>query len=141
MLDLNKQLAVINERLEAEVEVAQNRFELQFQELLNKKHDYEAKLPEYQELSRKHAKLISQLAIFDMSRLPYDTYLANMKREMNVVEFAGEKERINLKYAGLIEVRDTPVSPNRLKLALLAVAGGLALAIGIPFLIEYLDHT
>lgn len=141
MVDLNKQLELINERLQAEVEVAENRFELQFQELLNKKHDYEAKLPEYQEISRKHAKLLSQLAIYDMSRLPYDSYLATMKKQMNVVEFGGEKERINLKYGGLIEVRDTPVSPNRLKLTIIALATGLALAIGIPFLIEYLDHT
>ena len=141
MLDLNKQLLAINEQLEAEVLVAQNRFELQFQELLNKKRDYEAKLPQYQELSRKHARLISQLAVFDLSRLPYDQYLATMKREMNTVEFAGEKERIDLKYAGLMEVRDTPVSPNRLKIALLSLAAGLALAIGVPFLIEYLDHT
>jgi len=141
MVDLNKQLDLINERLAAEVKVAENRFELQFQELLNKKHDYEAKLPEYQEISRKHAKLLSQLAIYDMSRLPYDSYLATMKKQMNVVEFGGEKERINLKYGGLLEIRDTPVSPNRLKLTIIALATGIALAIGIPFLIEYLDHT
>jgi len=76
-----------------------------------------------------------------MSRLPYDTYLANMKKEMNEVEFAGEKERINLKYAGLLEVRDEAISPNRLHLMLLALAAGVVLAIGVPFLIEYLDHT
>ncbi|MEI9896292.1 MAG: hypothetical protein WDN28_21120 [Chthoniobacter sp.] len=110
-------------------------------ELLNKKHDLEGKLPEYTELSRKHAKLLSQLSIFDMSRLPYDTYLANMKREINEVEFAGEKERINIKYAGLLEVRDDPVSPNRLHLMLMSLAAGIALAIGVPFVIEYLDHT
>lgn len=141
MVDLNQQLLAINEKLEAEVQVAQDRFELQFQELLNRKHDYEARLPQYQELSRKHAKLISQLAVFDMSRLPYDQYLATMKRQMNTVEFAGEKERIDLRYDRLMEVRDTPVSPNRLKITLLALGAGLALAIGVPFLIEYLDHT
>lgn len=141
MLDLNKQLELINERLQAEVEVAESRFELQFQELLNKKQEYEAKLPEYQELSRKHAKLLSQLAIFDMSRLPYDSYLATMKKQMSAVEFGGEKERINLKYGGLLEIRDTPISPNRLKLAIIATIAGIALSIGVPFLIEYLDHT
>jgi len=141
MLELNKQLVVIDERLDAEVQVAMHRFDLQFQELLNKKRDLEGKLPEYQELSRKHAKLLSQLAIYDLSRLPYDSYLAGMRKEMDVVEFAGEKERINLKYAGLVEVRDDPVSPNRMRLLILSLAGGIALAIGIPFLLEYLDHT
>ncbi|EDY20273.1 capsular exopolysaccharide family [Chthoniobacter flavus Ellin428] len=141
MKPLYQQLDVINQRLDAEVEVATNRFNLEYQELLNKKHDLEAKLPEYQELSRKHAKLLSQLSIFDASRVPYDTYLANMQREINEVEFAGEKERINLKYSGLLEVRDDPVSPNRLRIMLLSFVGGLVLALGIPFLIEYLDHT
>ena len=92
-------------------------------------------------MSRKHAQLLSHLAIFDMSRLPYDTYLANMKKEINEVEFAGEKERIDLKYAGLLEVRDEPISPNRLHLMLLSFGAGLVLALGVPFLIEYLDHT
>jgi len=141
IIDLNKKLDAVNGRLESELQVAQNRFDLQYQELLNKRHDLEGKLPEYQELSRKHAKLLSQLAIFDMSRLPFDTYLANMKKEINEVEFAGEKERIDLKYAGLLEVRDEPISPNRLHLMLLSLAAGIALAVGVPFLIEYLDHT
>ncbi len=141
MIELNKRLSAINEQLDAEVEVAKSRFDLQYQELLNQKHELEGKLPEYQELTKKHSKLLTQLTIFDMSRLPYDTYLADMKKQINSVEFAGEKERINLKYAGIIEMRDDPVSPNRLKLALLALAAGVALAIGVPFLIEYLDHT
>ena len=141
MIELNKQLDVINQQLDSELEVAMKRFDLQFQELLNKKRDLEGKLPEYQELTRKHAKLVSQLRIFDMSRLPYDNYLSDMQKQISAVEFAGEKERINLKYAGLIEVRDDPVSPNRMKLVMISLAAGIALAIGIPFLIEYIDHT
>ena len=141
MLELSKQLALVNERLDAEVQVAQNRFGLQYQELLNKKQELEGKLPEYQEISRKHAKLISQLALFDAARLPYDTYLAGMKKSMDAVEFAGEKERINLKYAGMIEVRDDPISPNRMNLLLKGLAAGILLALVVPFLIEYMDHT
>ena len=141
MRELGQHLDLINQRLDAEYASAQSRFDLQFQELLNKKRDLEGKLPQYEELTRKHAKLLSQLSIFEMSRLPYDTFLADMKKEINEVEYAGEKERINLRYAGLIEVRDEPVSPNRLRLMLFSLAAGVALAIGIPFLIEYLDHT
>ncbi|HEY3900156.1 MAG TPA: polysaccharide biosynthesis tyrosine autokinase [Chthoniobacter sp.] len=141
MIPLQKSLDLVNQRLDAELAVALNRFDLQYQELLNKKAVLEAKLPQYEELTRKHAKLLSQLKIFDLSRLPYDDYLANMKKEMNEVEFAGEKERINLRYAGLKEVRDDPVSPNRLRIVILSLVLGVGLAIGVPFLIEYLDHT
>jgi capsular exopolysaccharide synthesis family protein len=141
MIEMQKQLSEINDRLNAELKVAEARFDLEFQELLNKKQDMESRLPQYQELARKHAKLLSQLQIFDLSRLPYEGYVADMKRQISTVEFAGEKERINIKYGGLLEVRDDPVSPNRLKLVLMSFLGGIALAIGIPFLIEYLDHT
>jgi capsular exopolysaccharide synthesis family protein len=141
MIEMQKQLDEINDRLNAELKVSESRFDLEFQELLNKKQDMESRLPQYQELARKHAKLLAQLQIFDLSRLPYEGYVANMKKQINEVEFAGEKERINIKYAGLLEVRDDPVSPNRLKLMLMSLLGGIALAIGVPFLIEYLDHT
>lgn len=141
MVELNRQLTTINDRLEAELQVAQNRFELQHQELLNKKHDLEGKLPEYQELSRKHAKLLSQISLFDMSGLPYNRYLATMKKSMEAVEFAGDKERVNLKYSGLLELREDPVSPNRMRLMVVSFFGGIALGIGLALLIEYLDHT
>jgi capsular exopolysaccharide synthesis family protein len=141
MQPLNKSLEVVNQRLDAELAIALDRFNLQYQELLNKKHDLDGKLPQYEELTRKHGKLLLQLNVFDMSRLPYETYVADMKKEISELEFAGEKERINLKYAGLIEVRDFPVSPNRLHIVMLSLVFGLALAIGVPFLIEYLDHT
>jgi polysaccharide biosynthesis transport protein len=141
MLELNKRLETLNERLQGELDVAQNRFELQHQELLNKKHNLEAKLPEYQELSRKHAKLLSQISLFDMSGLPYNGYLASMKKSMEAVEFAGDKERVNLKYSGLLELREDPVSPNRMRLLIVAFIGGIGLGIGLALLIEYLDHT
>ena len=142
MLELNKRLAGINDQLERRGgRSRETGSTCNTRELINQKHELEGKLPEYQELTKKHSKLLSQLTIFDLSRLPYDTYLADMKKQINAVEFAGEKERVNLKYGGLVEVRDDPVSPNRLKIALIALAAGLALAVGIPFLIEYLDHT
>ena len=37
--------------------------------------------------------------------------------------------------------RDGPVSPNRSKLLFMGLFMGLVLALGVPFLIEYLDHT
>jgi succinoglycan biosynthesis transport protein ExoP len=41
----------------------------------------------------------------------------------------------------LMEVRELPVSPHRLKLAVYSIILGLGLAIGVPLLLEYLDHT
>jgi capsular exopolysaccharide synthesis family protein len=45
-------------------------------------------------------------------------------------------------YVGHLEERlDVPVSPNRLNLMAFSLLFGIALSLGVPFLIEYLDHT
>jgi capsular exopolysaccharide synthesis family protein len=49
---------------------------------------------------------------------------------------------MHFQYLGHVELRDqVPVSPNRAKLLLLSLGVGILLAIGVPFLIEFLDHT
>ncbi len=136
-----KLLADIEEKLEAEYQVAQTRFDLEFQEAINKKNDLEGKIPEYDEIKRKYDKLLAQVALYDLSRVPYEAYVAEMNRKKEGTEFAGEKERVNLQYADLIDKSDRPVSPNRAKLVLVSLAIGLALSVAVPFLIEYLDHT
>lgn len=141
MREPREQLQAIEEKLAVEYQVAQTRFDLEYQQLLNKKHDLEGKISEYDDIKAKYEKLLSQVALFDLSRLPYEGIYSEMKRKSDAAEYAGEKERVNLHYAALRISADKPVSPNRAKLVLASLALGLALALGIPFLIEYLDHT
>ena len=141
MAEPNKKLEAIQEKLDAEYQVAQTRFDLEYQELINKKSDLDGKLPEYNEIKHKYEKLLSQVALFDLSRVNYAGIFSEMKRKTEGTEYAGEKERVNLQYAALLIVSDEPVSPNRAKLLLFSLVIGLALALAIPFLIEYLDHT
>ena len=141
MAEPMKHLADIEEKLEAEYQVAQTRFDLEFQEAINKKNDLEGKIPEYDEIKRKYDKLLAEVALYDLSRVPYEAYFAKMKSQTEGTEYAGDKERVNLQYADLIDKSEWPVSPNRAKLVLVSLAIGLALSIAIPFLIEYLDHT
>ncbi len=136
-----RQLQAIQEKLEAEYQVAQTRFDLEFQELINKKSDLEGKIPEYDGIRHKYEKLLSEVALFDLSKMNYKDIYAKMQLQMEGTEYAGEKERVNLQYAALLDSSDRPVSPNRAKLVLLSLAIGFALAAGVPFLIEYLDHT
>lgn len=141
MIEPRKKLDAINEKLEAEYRTAQRRFDLEFQELINKKSDLEGKMPEYKAINDKYHRLLAEIGVHDQSQLPFTSYLAEMQKRREAVSFAGEKERINLQYAGLIESHDRPVSPNRFKLLLVSLFVGIVLAIGVPFLIEYLDHT
>ena len=136
-----KLLADIEDKLEAEYQTAQRRFDLEYQELINKKRDLEGKIPEYNAIQGKYQRLLSEIGIYDGKQLPFHMYLKQMQQRQEAVNFAGEKERINLQFSGLLETSDRSVSPNRLKLAFVSLLAGLALAIGVPFLIEYLDHT
>ena len=141
MMELAKQLDTVNRQLDAEYQVAQNRFDLEYQEFINKRKDLDAKLPEYQEVLKKHENLTQQANSLSRGDLPYLRYLDELSKKINTIRFGGEKERVDLNYLGLLELRDTPVSPNRLKLALFSLLFGTILALGVPFLIEYLDHT
>jgi polysaccharide biosynthesis transport protein len=48
---------------------------------------------------------------------------------------------VNLSYGHMIDLRDLPVSPNKMRLALISLLIGLVVAFAVPFLIEYLDYT
>jgi capsular exopolysaccharide synthesis family protein len=57
------------------------------------------------------------------------------------MDFRGDHFQFAMEYKGLSEVKETPESPNRAKLALFTLAVALAVSLGIPFALEYLDHT
>ena len=136
-----KKLADINEKLEAEYQIAQQRFDLKYQQLINDKKNLEGKLPIYKEWTEKSRKLLTELGIQEQAAAPFRDFIVRATQRLEAVDYGGEIERIHLKYAGLTESQDRPVSPNRLKLIALSLAIGLVLALAIPFVIEYLDHT
>ena len=141
MAEPMKRLADINEKLEVEYRLAQRRFDLKFQQLLDEKAGLEGKMPAYKAANEKYQKLLVDLGVEQAAQAPFKEYLAAILKKREEVDYGNDKERINLEYAGLIDSQDRPVSPNRLKLILLSLAIGLVLALAIPFIIEYLDHT
>ncbi len=141
MQEPTRKLAEITEKLEAEFQIARQRFDLKFQQLINDKRDLENKLPIYTEQTEKSRKLLTELGIQEQTAAPIRDYIVRASQKLDAVDYGGEIDRIQLNYGGLIESADRPVSPNRLKLIILSLAIGLVLALGVPFLIEYLDHT
>lgn len=141
MIQLNRQLDEIDRKLKAELDVAQSRFALEYQDLLSKRAEYEAKLPDYEEINKKAEQIRQDSGLFEAAQLPWKSYYAEMKRKIEALDFAGDKERVGLKFMGIMEMRDIPVSPNRARLILLSLFLGAVLAIGVPFALEYLDHT
>ena len=66
---------------------------------------------------------------------------ASISQSLAQLEWGSDKQRNRYQYLGLWEVKEVPISPHRLKLAIYSLAVGLGLALGVPLLLEYLDHT
>lgn len=141
MVALRKELDDVEQKLDSEYESAKTRFDLEYQHLVDKQHELEAKLPEYQEINKKFAKLRQASRMHSSGQLAWDTMYGTMAKHITALDYTTDKERVNLEYLGLMELKDRPVSPRRGKLFVISIAMGLALGLGIPFLIEFLDHT
>jgi capsular exopolysaccharide synthesis family protein len=142
MKEVTEELDKVNRALDGDLSAALNRFNLKYADLLNKKRELEEKLPAYQENLRRQERYQHEFDLFKQSQLTWEKFYTDMAKELKTLDFGGEKERVQLQYLGLAELRDEkPVSPHRLKLVIYSLALGLALAIGLPFLLEFLDHT
>jgi capsular exopolysaccharide synthesis family protein len=141
MKELQGQLEAVDSKLATEYKVTRSHFDLEYQELINKRNDLQNNLPKYEE-ALKNGELVKQKEkIFSMSRLPWERMQSEMQKKMDSIDYGYEKERVDLTFVGITDLRDRPVSPNRGKLLIMGLFMGVALALGVPFLIEYLDHT
>lgn len=141
MVELDKELDKVNRKLDLEYEVAKNRFDLELQDLKNKERDLEAKLPEYQSVTKKHEKILQESQLYASGQLAWNGMYSEMAKQVEMLDWTADRERVNLQFLDLLEIKDQPVSPYKLRIFIAALAVGLALGAGVPFLIEYLDHT
>ncbi len=138
---LAKQIEAVGRALDLELEVSQNRFNLEYASLKDKLVQLEGKLPAYNEITRRHQKFLHEYNTMDAGQLAWNTMFNEMQKKMEALDFGGEKERAHVQFMNHMELYEKPVSPNRAKSMMIFVVLGLALGIAIPFLIEYLDAT
>jgi capsular exopolysaccharide synthesis family protein len=136
---LNKQLNNVNKSLDSELDEALSHFNIEYANLLEKKTQLEAKLPEYRDISERHEKLVAQYKKFDSSQLKWDSFYDKESQKLDAIGYAMDKDRTTYDFVGHIELKNTPVTPQRLKTVAYSIIIGIALAIGIPFLLEYLN--
>ena len=141
MTDLKKELESVSRAIDLEYEVAKDRFDIQYQDLKNQEKDLEAKLPEYQSLTKKQEKIAQESLLYTDGQLAWNKMYSDMAKQVKTLDWTANKERVNLQFLDVTECPLAPVSPQPIRLLLLALVGGLALSVGVPFLIESLDHT
>jgi len=141
IIALKNQQAKIEKEIAIELDMSRKRFDLEFAALEAEKRDAEQRYHEFEELSKKDAAIGRAFALMQAGRLSWEVMYNQLATLVQQYDFGGEKERATLQYMGLIDYRNWPISPYRRKIFLYAMLLGLGMAIGIPFLLEYLDDT
>ncbi len=135
------ELAEVERKLDLELELALTRFDLEYRRLLDKQADLTKRLPEYEDIVKRHDAAQTEFRNIQAGQLSWNGLYASMAKSLTSLEWGADRQRTRYQYMGLLEVRELPVSPHRLKLAVYSLMLGLGLAVGVPLLLEYLDHT
>ncbi len=142
MKEVATQLEQVEKELNLELEVQLARLNTRIEGLRARQAEFTAKLPDYLDSQQQQARLKLEFDHLAAGQLPWKSFYDGMAKSVSYLEFGGEKERFHMNYVGHLDVRlDPPVSPNRFNLMIYSLIFGLGLSLGIPFLIEYLDHT
>jgi capsular exopolysaccharide synthesis family protein len=141
MVAVTRELAQVRQSLELDYEVARSRFDIICRSLQEHYTELQRSLPEYEEANRAYAKIQQDAALHEAGQLGWNSLYSDAAKTISQLEYTADKEKVKLRYDHMVEIKDTPVAPNKLKLALLALFAGLVMAFAVPFLIEYLDYT
>jgi capsular exopolysaccharide synthesis family protein len=128
-------------RLEGEMKDALERLNFRFKDLNQRLASLEKKLPELEKAEQELKRSTEDQGIVASGMQRWVNQLKFSKMNYEADLFAFDRDRIKLSYHGLTQLNENPVSPNRMGLFMYATILGLMLAVGVPFMIEYLDHT
>jgi succinoglycan biosynthesis transport protein ExoP len=141
MVAVQKELDDVEQSLNNDYDLARQRFELTYRHLEDQYSDYLNQLPEYDKVNREYEQIQHEEALRTDGEAPWDSFHKEAEQTVQELQFTLDKEKVNLQYGQMLDLKDAPVAPNRLKLVLISVLIGLVLAFAVPFLIEYLDYT
>lgn len=141
MVELHGKLADVTEGLERELQLAIERFHLECITLRNRLDALEAKLPEYNEITKKYDGFRKNYDILAKGDNVWSEAQVELATKVAKMEFGADKWRVELRFLGLLSLREDPVSPNKTKLIYIALALGLALSVGVPFGIELFSDS
>ncbi len=140
MRALNYELRQVNDGLNVELEVKERQFELRYAQLTKYLADLENQLPEYRDVLSKYDRFRTDFSLMEGGQLAWGDIYTELLKQMTLKEFNQERsDGWGLSFRGFLSVRDDPVSPSKLKMAYTSLALGIALALGLPFLLERLN--
>jgi capsular exopolysaccharide synthesis family protein len=141
MMAVQKEIDAVKVQLDLELNRAMKRLELDYNEALQKQKDLTAKLPAYEKAQGAYLEAKQRVEMAAKMTAQFESLMMTVDKNNKSDLYNVDKDKMDLTYIGLLQTNDNPVSPNRLLLFLGTTALGLLMALGIPFLVEYLDHT
>ncbi len=131
----------LNLRLEGEMRTALLRLDNEYRLLLERLDHLEKQLPELLRVEQEFKRARDDQSLVSANMAGWLSQIRYIDNKIEQSRFAFDRDRVTLSFQNNTQINENPVSPNRLGLMIYATVLGLMLAIGIPFLIEYLDHT
>lgn len=141
MVAIQEQIDSINLRLNGELRTAVDRLDTFHRMLLDRQKALNEKLPEFERRLAKYNTVRQQEDLVKDSMVTWQHLITRLEKEHQTDLYALDRDRVSVTFGGMLQINDLPVSPNRFTLLIYTTLVGLMLAIGIPFLVEYLDHT
>ena len=138
-----KQKEALEKVLDEEMRKAEAKFLFHGRFLANKMRTLEEKEPEWRGKQKAYEKYLLDMNLITQGQVRYDRMIGEMEKGITEAELAIINPRVALAFKEFdLPIRDEiPISPNRLKIVLMSLALGIGLALGIPFLLEFMDQT
>ena len=142
MIRLKEKLDSTDEALLAEFAVLNERFHLEYERLQERIGEFEARLPEYYEVTEQLGQSAVAYDTVEQSQKMWSKARENLADKLAAISFSDEYDFVQMRFKGHIRLRDeSPVSPNKKKLAMMAILVGLAGAVGVPTILNLLNVT
>jgi polysaccharide biosynthesis transport protein len=141
MVAIQEQMDAINLRLNGELRTALDRLDTYHRMLLDRQRALNEKLPEFERRLAKFNSVRQQEELVKDSMVTWQNLITKLEKDHQTDLYALDRDRVSVMFGGVLQTNDLPVSPNRMGLLIYTTLLGLMLALGVPFLVEYLDHT
>ena len=141
VIAIDEQLDSLNTRLEGELTTALAHLDANYKQLVQRLPDLEKKLPLLEKAEQEMKRAHDEQGLASSGLRRWLLLIQQSDRNFDDDQFAFDRDRIKIWFSELTQLNESPVAPNRMSLLIYSTILGLLLAIGVPFLIEYLDHT
>jgi len=140
--DLTAKLGLLEQKLLGEYEGRLSQLQSERMDLEQRQKDLQAKIPDYQKVTKDYEEFRLDYDLLTKSELAWDKMFGDLAKKVAGLQYGAEKDRVDISFDGFVTRRDRdPVSPNKMKLAMISLAMGVGLAGGVPFLLNLTNTT